>query len=287
MRPTRSLKLLLSAGTALFLVGCASHYTPLKELKGDTFTKHLYHGYTALAQAEESEHDWDDRDYFMDKAQRAGNGEAVAETDIAARTFQGDLVIDAMVARAKLTGLLKGRNAAAFHPGPAAKLQVAYDCYLQELEENLQQEDIQACKDEFDLQAARLEELMKPKPVAPVAKAKPVVIPGPFNVYFGLDSAEISPNYMKTIKVIADAAMQAKVTKVQILGHADRSGDTTYNSSLGLRRAMAVQRALRASGLDKDVRMSVSTKGEENPRIKTPDGKVERLNRRVELILSR
>ena len=291
MKTTRSVKLLLSAGTALFLVGCASQYTPVTQLQGNAFTKHLYYGYTTLAQAEEAEHDWSDRDYFLGKAAKAAAGEAVAATAIDARTFPGDLAIDAMVAQAKMKSLLEGRNAAAFHPGPAAKLQVAYDCYLQELEENLQPADIQACKDEFDHQAARLEDLMKPAPVvAKPARApapEPAPIPGPFNIYFDFDSVEISDNYLKTIKAIADNARQADVTKVNIYGHADRSGDVSYNSRLGLQRAMAVQRALRASGLDQGVRMSVSTKGEDSPRVDTADGVKERLNRRVELVLSR
>ena len=282
MKSTRSLKVLLSAGTALFLVGCANQYTPMKHVGTDAFTKHLYHGYVALAQAEEAESDWSDRDYFMDKAQKAAGGEAVAATNISDRELSGDNAVAATAARSILTSLMVDRSAAASHPGPAAKLQVAYDCYLQELEEGRQAADIQACKDEFDHQAARLEELLKPEP-APVAMA----VPGPFNIYFGFDSAEVDANYMKNIHAIAEAAMKAGVTKINIFGHADRSGNVAYNSSLGLRRAMAVQRALRAHGLDRGVKMSVSTKGEDSPRVKTNDGVTERLNRRVELVLSR
>lgn len=281
MKSTRSLKLLLSAGTALFLVGCANQYTPMKHVGTDAFTKHLYHGYVALAQAEEAESDWADRDYFMAKAQKAAAGEAVAATNLFDRELSGDNAVAATAARSVLTSLMVDRSAAASHPGPAAKLQVAYDCYLQELEEGRQADDIKACKDEFDHQAARLEELLKEE------SAPEVALPGPFNVYFGLDSAKIDANYMKTIHAVAESADKANVTRINILGHADRSGNVAYNSSLGLRRAMAVQRALRAHGLDKGVKMSVSTKGEESPRVKTNDGVTERLNRRVEIVLSR
>ena len=317
MTTTRSVKLLLSAGTALFLVGCAGQYTPMRQLEGNAFTKHLYHGYTALSQSEGAMSDWNDQDYFMAKAERAAGGEAVAATDLADLTFPDDLAIDAMIAQAKLKGLLEGQNAVALHPGPAAKLQVAYDCYLQQLAEGRDQ----TCKDEFDHQASRLEQLLRPAPVSSTTSASTStgsvaqsatasatatvtqtqtgttgttaktttagVVPGPFNIYFGLDSAEISKSYMKTIKAIADQAQQSNVTKVNIYGHTDRSGDAAYNSRLGLKRAMAVQRALRASGLDQGVRMSVSTKGENDLKVKTADGVKERLNRRVELVLSR
>ena len=76
--------------------------------------------------------------------------------------------------------------------------------------------------------------------------------------------------------------MQA--TRIEVAGHADRSGTPAYNQRLSQRRADAVAAELVARGVSRS-EISVTAYGESRPLVPTADGVREPQNRRVEIVL--
>ncbi|MES2682252.1 MAG: OmpA family protein [Pseudomonadota bacterium] len=72
--------------------------------------------------------------------------------------------------------------------------------------------------------------------------------------------------------------------EVVLVGHTDRAGTPQYNDKLGMDRAVVVRDALVAIGL-KPRDISVTSRGEREPLVTTPDDVSEPQNRRVEVIV--
>ena len=70
--------------------------------------------------------------------------------------------------------------------------------------------------------------------------------------------------------------------EVQVIGHADRVGSVADNDILARTRADSVSKILVEAGIPADL-IAVSSRGEREPAIATPDGVAEPLNRRVEI----
>jgi outer membrane protein OmpA-like peptidoglycan-associated protein len=123
-------------------------------------------------------------------------------------------------------------------------------------------------------------------PPAPVA-APEAPAPSPtrtFLVFFDWDRAELTDRARQIIGEAAASARTANVTRIEVQGHADRSGDAAYNMRLSQRRADAVATELVHRGV---ARTAITTQafGETRPLIPTADGVREPQNRRVEIIL--
>jgi outer membrane protein OmpA-like peptidoglycan-associated protein len=124
-----------------------------------------------------------------------------------------------------------------------------------------------------------------PAEPAPMVEAAPApVLARSYMVFFDWDSVAISSEASQIIRDAAAAAQQLGVTRIELTGHADRSGSARYNQRLSLKRADAVKAELVALGVSAD---SISTvgKGETAPLVPTPDGVREPQNRRVEIVL--
>ncbi|HEY8611038.1 MAG TPA: OmpA family protein, partial [Roseomonas sp.] len=73
-------------------------------------------------------------------------------------------------------------------------------------------------------------------------------------------------------------------TRIEVAGHADRSGTPQYNQRLSQRRAEAVAAELARRGISRP-QMSIQACGESRPLVPTADGVREPQNRRVEIVL--
>lgn len=67
-------------------------------------------------------------------------------------------------------------------------------------------------------------------------------------------------------------AKQAKVEKMELIGHADKIGSDAYNQKLGLARAETVKKYLEKQGVEADIQ--VSSKGKSESTTECKDGKV-------------
>ena len=109
-----------------------------------------------------------------------------------------------------------------------------------------------------------------------------LIMPG--DVTFDTNSSEISPQFYAVLGDVADVLNTFPATYVDINGHADSTGDASYNQGLSERRAASVARYLVAQGVLRD-RFYVGGLGERSPIASndTPEGRA--LNRRVEILI--
>ncbi|MEW5729918.1 MAG: OmpA family protein, partial [Pseudomonadota bacterium] len=98
------------------------------------------------------------------------------------------------------------------------------------------------------------------------------------------NSAAITPAGQIEIEKAAVAAKAGAKSRLDLTGHADRSGTEGFNMKLSMARANAVKDALVRLGVD-PAAISVVAKGEKDPLVETKDGMREPRNRRVEIVL--
>src|SRR5215469_13613851 len=128
-----------------------------------------------------------------------------------------------------------------------------------------------------------------PPPPEPVPAEAPAPAPSPtprvFLVFFDWVRADITPAGMDIIRQAANAYKAGGSVRIQVTGYTDLSGSAGYNQRLSDRRANNVANALAKLGVTRSD-MTVSGRGENDPRVPTPPGVREPQNRRVEIVFS-
>ncbi|MCO6419571.1 OmpA family protein [Siccirubricoccus sp. KC 17139] len=130
--------------------------------------------------------------------------------------------------------------------------------------------------------------LFQPPPPPPPVVAQPVApAPAPartYLVFFDWDRADLTSRAREIIGEAATNSRRVQTTRIEVAGHADRSGTPQYNQRLSQRRADAVANELVARGIGRN-EISVTAFGESRPLVPTADGVREPQNRRVEFVL--
>ncbi len=277
---------------AVCLAGCADPIAidfdgPVEP--NPAFNEALRVGYSDLSVRNRA--DADDTYHFAAKSKFAATGRAVQPDHPDSRRLSGDAVagVEAGYERMMRTLYL---GASRLVPEPAARMQVAFDCWIADLE------DIGAgdsCAATFHEALAEVEGICDstlaekcapavaatpPEPAPPAAPQ-----PGPFIVYFGFDSAALTGEARGIIAEAVDAILGSAPKSVRVVGHTDRAGGDAYNRVLSERRERAVADALVESGVDSAI-VSADHLGETRPRVATDDGARHAENRRVEIELS-
>ena len=125
--------------------------------------------------------------------------------------------------------------------------------------------------------------LSRPTPPAPPA----VAAPAPnrtFLVFFDWNRADLTE---RARQIIGEAAQQVRAqrsTRIEVAGHADRSGTVQYNQALSRRRAETVAAELVRLGVARE-EIAVTAFGETQPLVPTADNVREPQNRRVEIVV--
>ena len=101
-------------------------------------------------------------------------------------------------------------------------------------------------------------------------------------VYFDAATDTLAPESAERIKQIRAQLARRAQPEIALVGHADRVDTPGYSDELSLRRAAAVKRLLVAAGIP-DERIVTVARGERDLSVKTRDGSIEPLNRRVEI----
>ncbi|MDB5317618.1 MAG: outer membrane protein beta-barrel protein [Rhodospirillales bacterium] len=122
-----------------------------------------------------------------------------------------------------------------------------------------------------------------------VAQAAPEAAPPPatartYLVFFDWNRADLTDRARQIIGEAASAAPRVQSTRIEVAGHADRSGTPAYNQGLSQRRANTVAAELVSRGVSREM-ISISAFGETRPLVPTADGVREPQNRRVEIVL--
>ncbi len=246
--------------------------------QGSTFDKSLYEGYMDQSRREFAEGDYRASDDFAVRAMASGTGNSVEPDDISYRRVPRDKLREMADNRQRLMAAMAD-GAAERKPIEAAEAQVKFDCWIQEVEENRQPEDIAACRDGFMTALAKLED-------RPVAAAAPAPQPksGPWVVNFEFDRSELTPNARAILTEMIEEAKKSGFQTISLGGHTDLVGPADYNKELSRRRYRAVADFLIESGIEKQKIVGAGF-GLNKPVVDTPEP--EKRNRRVEIELSR
>ncbi|WP_193171495.1 OmpA family protein [Nisaea nitritireducens] len=146
-----------SGATALLLAisvsACAVGPYDTDELAGmappnSQFLQSLSNEYVALGDLERTEYDWPDTAKFFDRAIRAGKGEMVEPEMMDQRDLDPAARQELKQARDKLTALFSA-GARSVAGSSSASAQGGFDCWMQELEEGHQPDDIAKCREMF------------------------------------------------------------------------------------------------------------------------------------------
>jgi len=105
-----------------------------------------------------------------------------------------------------------------------------------------------------------------------------------FILHFHNDSAKLTNESQKLLPNIMRSWRDRNSNDVSVIGHTDTMGEKQYNYDLSVRRAKKVRDLLVQAGMPAQI-IEMTSHGEENPLIPTPDGKSEPRNRRVEVLV--
>ena len=106
--------------------------------------------------------------------------------------------------------------------------------------------------------------------------------PQQFTLFFRFESDELTEQSQALIPEILAAVKKHAVQDVVVIGHTDTMGTQQANFGLGLKRAMMVRNLLVNAGLNGST-IDVTSVGELDLLVKTPDETPEPRNRRVDI----
>ena len=142
---------------ALGLAACATE-PPEEFPEPSPFQRALAERYAALSAEEIAEDDWIDGPLFARKAQVAERGGSPEPDKVENRDLREDLVPVFEAQRRRLEIALFGPARVTASDSLAAA-QTAFDCWIQEAEEDIQPEDIEPCRDAFLAEMEALERI--------------------------------------------------------------------------------------------------------------------------------
>lgn len=114
--------------------------------------------------------------------------------------------------------------------------------------------------------------LLKARPRPPVS----------LTAYFLTGTDHLSPSSASVVEELRRELSLRANSEVTVIGHTDRSGDMAKNDALAEQRAQRMREQLIAFGIAPDL-ISVASRGEREPLVRTADGVAEERNRRVEI----
>lgn len=245
----------LGIGLAVLLAGCAQNdIDTLGDMKkeGKEFARNLAKEYHAFAQKESDYNDVIDASHFAVKGQQAATGLNVLPENPNNWDVPCDKLKELLDARERLTFALDHSGRRDFVAPWAAKTQVFYDCWVQEVEEaNIfrgRPDQLTRCRDGFHDSIKALE--------AKIAQYSPA-----YMVHFDHGSAALRSDSMMAIENAAKTSMHLDEHTVTITGYTDAAGGRKANLVLAQKRAQAVANELMKHGVPKE-RMNVVGVGE-------------------------
>jgi outer membrane protein OmpA-like peptidoglycan-associated protein len=106
--------------------------------------------------------------------------------------------------------------------------------------------------------------------------------PRHFILNFQFESDTLTAESSALVPEILNTVQRLQIPEVVVVGHTDTMGEARANRALGLRRAMSVRDILVHAGLASST-IEVTTHGEGDLLVKTPDDTPEPRNRRVDI----
>jgi len=285
------------------LTACSGQLHKLEEVKalqkaspvGNAFTQRLTSEYQNFVASElGSFDDHADSLHYSRKGLAAARGDMVSPEQVSDWQLLPGQAEEMIVARSRLISTFDA-GAREMQPELAAIAQVRFDCMIENLEENFQDGEINACKSQFMDSLAQLETIAPaPAPApAPMAAPEPMAFDvdpsqpmalenAKYIVFFDFDKSNLNAGAQSILDAAAEEIKSRNLSGVAIVGHADTSGAQGYNMKLSQKRAQAVKNGLVQRGIDVNM-VSSDYRGENELLVETADGVREPANRRGEI----
>lgn len=116
------------------------------------------------------------------------------------------------------------------------------------------------------------------------AMAAQPALPKTYLLYFKTGSTTLTQQSQIAVQELLQTLRERGPSAVSVIGHTDTTSGNAWNEKLGLRRAQHIATMLQAAGLQA-LELIVTSHGESNLLIPTPDETAEPKNRRVEVTL--
>ncbi len=215
--------------------------------------------YQDYARSEMAQYDWEDARHFADKAAQAARG-GNPEPDLIKTRNIPDYAISQLTDARQALMDMRANTTARHYPASLARLQLLFDCWLEQVEEQWQEADIAACQAEFNIALTALKHHMKNR-----IEAETLLDNGSYHthsLYFGFDSDRLDKHGREQVAAIAAIMQQYPELSLRLSGHTDRSGSNAYNRQLAERRVESVQLSLQRHDIDPG-RITVSAPGQQ------------------------
>ncbi len=250
---------------------------------GSPFTQSLAGEYKEFANSElKNMFDYPDALHFARKGLASASGEAVMPEPVNDWNLSEAHIKELGAARGRLI-VAYDLGAREIAPATAALAQAKFDCWIEAQEENWKGEEIIGCKSEYLAAISELESLVQQAPIIEKPEPEPMVPEeAMYLVFFNWDSYTLSAGAKNVLSAVAEEVAKNTPSQINVVGHADTSGDATYNKRLAFKRANAVRDALIANGVDADL-LVVESHGEDDLLVDTLDNVREPANRRANI----
>lgn len=270
------------------------------EATGSPFTQQLTSEYRAYSNyLMRTMKDYADALHFARKGLSAASGENVMPEPVNDWDLTTAEIPPVSDGRARLVAAID-RGARDIIPGKTAVAQARFDCWIEQTEASVNDTGKQgalSCQQQF---AAAMDEVEAALgPVAPAITEAPAAVPAPvgmmapeaapmelkeamYLVFFDFDSSTVGQGGAGVLDAVVAEFKKRGATKINVVGHTDRSGPDAYNDRLAMRRAEAVRKALAERGIPVGS-VSTSGRGENELLVQTSDGVREPANRRAVL----
>ncbi len=122
-------------------------------------------------------------------------------------------------------------------------------------------------------------------PMAPISQVVPAAPSAArtYLIFFDFDRADLTPRARDIVAEAVRNSARVQHTRIDVSGHADRTGDEAYNQRLSLARAQAVATELGRWGVPPQI-IDIRGYGDTRPLVPTAAGVREPQNRRVEIV---
>ena len=303
--------------SVLFLImilssGCAYHNIEKAKDSPDNknkFSQALSEQYLEFALYEMNEmHDEWDANHFALKSLSAKKGNKVLPEQVSDWNIDTHHIEEAERKRIDILKTVHTDKVQEY-PQLAARSQLGFDCWLEQLEEGWQDEHIKLCYDMMNSSLSKLKEklsakadiknttkestnpntiqdsqLTPAKVIVNKENNKNISNTKEIKIYFEHNSYKLNEKAKNTLTLFLDK-IDDGYTRIILEGHTDRSGTEKYNLNLAELRAKKVKEFLLKKGMEEK---TIITKiyGESKPLVHTRDGIKEPQNRRVKIEIS-
>ncbi len=257
---------------------------------GSPFTRALYTEYKKLSGFEANAmSDFVDSNLFARKAIISAKGHVLPPESPNAWSLNIIAQEKFALQHARLMRSLD-QGARELSPLEAAQAQSAYDCWIEQEEENKQPNMVSACQQTFLDKMTFLEKGLTKK-TDYVGKfgdksIETADVTQNYIVFFGNGQSSLNSQSQQVLNNIVKDILQTPIQQVSLKGTTDTTGSRAANMRLSQNRAENVAAYLIRQGVNPAF-VKIEAFGEQNTRIKTPDGVQEPANRAVEIAILR